>query len=291
MTNYQQRFDSLLTYIEEHLDLQLTVEHLSEIACFSPFHFHRLFSSYLGKPLKLYIQERRLYRAAYQLSFRQQLTISEIAYQCAFNNSESFSRAFKKAYLQSPREYRKAPKIKPWLDKKLTEYIQGPNNMNHKERSLSDVTITEFESKQVATLRHHGCPSGIMNTVQQFITWRKNHHLPPSKSATYNVIYSDPTQTAPDEFIFDICTPFNGDLAENEQGVFLQTISGGTYAQCLHIGSDKLLEQSFNWLYGQWLPQSGKSLRDRPTIIQRLKMFPDVPEHQSELMIYLPIEG
>ena len=42
---YQQRIGLVLRHIEQHLDDRPNLEELARIACFSPYHFHRIFSS------------------------------------------------------------------------------------------------------------------------------------------------------------------------------------------------------------------------------------------------------
>jgi transcriptional regulator, AraC family len=67
--NYQRRFTRVFDYIDKHLDEPLLLERLSEVAHFSPFHFHRQFSAYCGLPPGRYIQLMRLKRASYRLAF------------------------------------------------------------------------------------------------------------------------------------------------------------------------------------------------------------------------------
>jgi AraC family transcriptional regulator len=66
---YEQRFERVFIYIEEHLDEPLSVEKLSGVAHFSMFHFHRQFSQYVGLGVAAYVRLLRLRRASYQLVF------------------------------------------------------------------------------------------------------------------------------------------------------------------------------------------------------------------------------
>ena len=45
-----------------------------------------------------------------------------------------------------------------------------------------------------------------------------------------------------------------------------------------------------NFLYSVWLPQSGEEPRDFPLFLQRVRMFPDVPEHEAITDVFLPIK-
>lgn len=62
--NYQNQIDKVVEYIGKHLDEKLTLAQLSDIACFSKYHFHRLFTAYTGLSLQQYIRWLRLKRAA-----------------------------------------------------------------------------------------------------------------------------------------------------------------------------------------------------------------------------------
>ncbi|BAN98306.1 araC family transcriptional regulator [Plautia stali symbiont] len=66
---YLKRFDKVFDYIERHLDEGLLLEQLSEVAHFSPYHFHRQFNACCGMPPGRYIQLMRLKRASYRLAF------------------------------------------------------------------------------------------------------------------------------------------------------------------------------------------------------------------------------
>ena len=106
---YVGRFQRVCLYIENHLDEPLTLEALSAIAYSSPYHFHRQFSAYTGVPLYRYIQWLRLRRACWRLAFNPQDKIIDIAFDAGFQNSESFSRAFRTAFDQSPTQFRQRP--------------------------------------------------------------------------------------------------------------------------------------------------------------------------------------
>ena len=65
--NYQHQLSKVIEFIGKHLDDELTLAQLSNIACFSKYHFHRLFTAYTGLSLQQYIRWLRLKRAAHQL--------------------------------------------------------------------------------------------------------------------------------------------------------------------------------------------------------------------------------
>ena len=70
-----------LDYIETHMDEDLKIEALAELAALSPFYYQRLFSRLVKKPVREYIRLRRLARASTMLRERG-ARILDIALDC-----------------------------------------------------------------------------------------------------------------------------------------------------------------------------------------------------------------
>jgi AraC family transcriptional regulator len=151
------------------------------------------------------------------------------------------------------------------------------------------VEIVTFPETNVGVLEHRGDPRRIGDTIRAFIAWRRENHLPPRTSATYNLLYNDPDTTPPEEFRLDLCAAVKGDVAPNAPGVVARTIPGGRCARLRHVGSDDGFAATLDWLYKEWLPASGEEPRDFPLFLQRVKMFPDVPEREAVTDVFLPL--
>lgn len=102
--------EDTLRYINENLSSDLTLEHLSEMASFSPIYFHKLFKASTGRTLHEYIVDRRLQKAM-ELLGTTDMTLTQIAYECGFSSQSYFSAAFKKKMKITPREYTKALRL------------------------------------------------------------------------------------------------------------------------------------------------------------------------------------
>ncbi|RDS79115.1 helix-turn-helix domain-containing protein [Dyella monticola] len=277
---YLLRFQKVLAYIDEHLSEELTVARLSDVASFSKHHFLRQFSELFGIGVYKYVQLCRLKRAAYQLAFRADQTVTDIALDSGYDNSESFSRAFKKGAGQAPRDFRKQPQWEPWheayqpLTTLRARYMQT-------DPSLHDVHVVDFPHTNIAVLEHRGHPNLIGDSIRTFIAWRKQHHLHPSRHATFNIFYDDDR--------IDLCVAVDDDFSSDESGILSKTLPAGRCARLRHIGSDDHLLQSISYLYSQWLPQSGEEPRDFPLFVQRVRFYPDVSEHETVVDIFLPL--
>lgn len=100
---YRKRLNRVIDYIKEHLAEPLPIDKLARLAHFSPFHFHRIFRSFVGEPLHACVIRLRLERATQHILYGPAATLTEIALVSGFASSSDFSRAFKQAYGFSPR--------------------------------------------------------------------------------------------------------------------------------------------------------------------------------------------
>src|SRR5450631_1318194 len=103
---YAARMNRVVDHIQKHLGHELDLEQLAAIACFSPFHFHRLFRTWMGETLQSFVHRLRLDRAAAELVFDLPKSITAIALDCGFSGSSAFARAFKEAFGVSATEWR-----------------------------------------------------------------------------------------------------------------------------------------------------------------------------------------
>lgn len=110
------RISEAKALIEDQLNNpELTVEALAKAMGVSSRYLRGLF--YGVEKISHYILRRRLEESANQLAnaLHQNVSITAIAFQCGFNSTAHFSRAFRKKYLMTPREYRRSH-----LDKALS---------------------------------------------------------------------------------------------------------------------------------------------------------------------------
>ena len=95
-----------VSYIENHFDESISVAKLAELSYYSERHFMRIFkNTYDCSPIE-YIINLRINRACALLKGLN-LTISETAEKCGFDDVNYFSRLFKKKIGVSPSEFRK----------------------------------------------------------------------------------------------------------------------------------------------------------------------------------------
>lgn len=282
--NYAKRFERVLDYIESNLGESLNTEHLSQVANFSKFHFHRQFAEYVGTSVGRYVQLLRLRQASYQLAFSLQNKVIDIALEAGFENPESFTRAFRNTFGQSPSEFRRRPDWASWHERYRFRIPE--------RKQTVQVEIVDFKSICIAVMEHRGPTERVNESVGQFIAWRKESGLSPKESSrSFGIAYDNPDTTEPAEFRFDICGEVTDEIPLNPQGVITKSIPGGRCARVRHNGSHARIGESIYPLYRNWLPESGEELRDFPLYFHYLNLMPETPEHELVTDIYLPLKS
>lgn len=97
--------ETVIEYIEEHLNRKLDLETVAEAAHYSKYHLHRVFRDTVGMTIHDYVQRRQMTEAAKLLVFSNK-PIIEIAFLCGYESQQAFSSAFKSMYKAPPAEYR-----------------------------------------------------------------------------------------------------------------------------------------------------------------------------------------
>src|SRR5690606_24148934 len=104
--SYASRLMRVSAYIHDHLDHELDLTSLAEIACLSAYHWHRIYHAHFGETVAATVKRLRLQRAAADLAHTD-MPIRRIALRARYDSQASFTRAFKSAYGMPPATYRK----------------------------------------------------------------------------------------------------------------------------------------------------------------------------------------
>lgn len=102
----------IVSYIEEHLEEDLSLDRIAEALNYSKFYIARTFAEETGGTVYRYIQGRRLTLAAERLVYTRE-PIIEIAYEAHYNSQQAFTLAFGRLYQCTPQTYRKKGVFEP----------------------------------------------------------------------------------------------------------------------------------------------------------------------------------
>ena len=97
--------EKLLTYLEEHIDEELSLDTLAEKFYASKYHIAHIFKDSLGISIHQYIMKKRLSLCKEALLSNDSIT--QVYSSFGFGDYSSFYRAFKKEYGVSPKDYKK----------------------------------------------------------------------------------------------------------------------------------------------------------------------------------------
>ncbi len=97
---YDPKIRRVLSYINENLGGELSVEQLAEQVYLSKYHFMRLFKAQTGSSVHAYVRQKRLLHAARLI--REGMPVSKAAAESGFGDYSAFHRAFRESFGISP---------------------------------------------------------------------------------------------------------------------------------------------------------------------------------------------
>ena len=92
-------------FVQENFDKRITLAEASDLVSMSQVSFNRFMKKRTGKTFVDYVNDVRIGHAAIRL-IEKDISISEIAFNCGFNNIANFNRVFKKSKSCTPSQYR-----------------------------------------------------------------------------------------------------------------------------------------------------------------------------------------
>jgi AraC-like DNA-binding protein len=100
-----------VTYMEKNYQRDLTVEEIADVCKLNRSYFSKLFKESVGCPPQEFLIRMRLSKAT-ELMKTSPASIGDISSVCGYPNQLHFSRAFKKRYGMSPREWRTQNRVR-----------------------------------------------------------------------------------------------------------------------------------------------------------------------------------
>lgn len=296
---YIRRIHKVQDYIEHHIGHSLSIEELSNVAGFSKYHFSRIFQGILHEPLAHYVNRIRMEKTLFLLAHRTDKNMTDIAYELGFSDSAVFSRAFKKYYGVSPREYRKE-----YSKNCKDSFVLNEYNKNTAKKEWAgnpfpvkgQITIENLNEKQVAYVRHIGTYETLgkeyENLMQTLFTHaKKQHFLVDGQNWILAMYHDNPEFGEESQFRTSICLTVPDDIGIQEDGILgMMKLEGGLYA----VGHFKIQQEQYgdawNYMYQEWITGSGYVPRNYdPFEVYRNDANTD-ESHIHEVDIYVPIE-
>ncbi len=290
VNDHKQRILRVLVHVQQHLDEPLSLEALAEVACYSPFHFHRVFRGMIGESVKEHVRRLRLERAALRLKFSDE-PIIRLAFDAGFETHESFTRAFTAAFEQTPSAFRKRHRAVAFPPVPSGVHyepgaVTGDFSFQPSEESIMNVWIATLPPARLAFVQHIGPYDGVGEAWGKLMAWAGPKGLLGPRMRFFGLCYSDPEVTPPDKVQYQACLEV-GPHVKPEGDVGVQDFSGGEFAAVTHKGPYRTLGEAYALICGQWLPTSGRALGPPPSVERYLNDPRSTPEKQLLTEVYM----
>ena len=293
-TDYVARVNRAIDYVTTHLDEPLRLEEVSRAACFSPYHFHRIFRALIGETLADFVKRVRLERSVYLLSHREGAKLTDVALACGFASSSDFSRSFRSHFGVPPRDFDIAS-FRRSRREALEATLAPPTGLHRLECLPSGenpdafaVTLRRLAARRVAYIRvQRPYESGhVPQAAARLLAWAEARGFADGQWLGYQ--WEDPEIVPLDKCRYDIgvevpaSTRGDGEVSVTDFPAF-------QIAEVEIAGPVDLELRALDWLFRTWLPTSGYAPAHQPMFEAfNGRPFAHGMEH-FELRIQLPI--
>lgn len=290
-SEYISRINRTLDYIESNLGKPLTLEELASAANFSKFHFNRIFHSIAGETPFQFIMRVRMEKAAALILLNKKESLSEIAHKCGFSEIAVFSRNFRSHFGISATQYRSTKSYnskKSQTDSNSNQADESPAPYFCRELNTikwrttmklnKSVEVKELPKMTLAYIRHIGPYKGDDKLFEgiwnRLFAWAGPRGLIGGKDFKSLVIYhDDPNVTIEDKLRMSVCitvppeTKVGGEIGKME-------LEAARYVIARFELTAQQFQEAWDWLYGQWFPESGYQPDEKPCF----EMYPEEPK-------------
>lgn len=283
--NYYSSMQQVLNYIEDNIAEEISLDNLAALMHLSRFHFHRIFQAMVGTPLMEYVRLRRLTLAGQQLRLTDR-RIVDIAFEYQFNSHETFSRAFKKAFGFSPNEYRGLEMAVPLKGKVVLpapDTQTGGFTLEPKIVTKDAFTVVGLEC--ITTQEDNNTNFTIPKLWSNFVP-RMSEIKNRANNATLGLCVSEGLDVEHFSYISGVEVTAVGQLP---QGMIARSVPDSRYLVFTHKGSADKLGETYDFIYGKYIPAAGHEIRSMVDFeLYDERFHPD--REESEIDIYIPIK-
>lgn len=267
--DYVDRVNRAVDYVTRNLDQPLRLEEVARAACFSSYHFHRIFRALMGETLASFVKRVRLERSVYLLSHRNGASLTEIALACGFSSSSDFSRSFRDQYKVPPSRFdverfrlsgRKAMQVSMTAPGELHRLKRLPAGKNPDGFT---VNLRNLPARRVAYIRVHRPyeRDNASQAVTRLLAWAEARGLADGQWLGYQ--WEDPEVVPLDKCRYDVGVEVPRDTRPAGE------VSINTFPPCLVAevdikGTIEVELRALHWLYLTWLPSSGYAPAHHP---------------------------
>ncbi|MFO7896165.1 MAG: helix-turn-helix domain-containing protein [Candidatus Cloacimonadales bacterium] len=251
MPDYERILNSSINFVEKRLTVAVSCEQIADNAGFSLYHFMRVFQAFTGYTLKEYLRERRLSEAAKEL-LEGEMQVKLLAGKYGFKSAESFIRAFKKQFGETPLEYKKKNQLMnytPKLELQIWLKKSGGKRVNYKVKEMDEMKVWCLAGRV-----KHGDDSIKKMWKQLFQILSENEIKAENylSICPYDERFVEAAPEAEDEFNYMV-----GLRADSSQklpaGLQSYSIKPATYAVFQHQPAQQSLADTYRYISCEWI--------------------------------------
>ncbi|MEM7425131.1 MAG: GyrI-like domain-containing protein [Pseudomonadota bacterium] len=258
------RVNRVSNFAYENVTRPIDLDSLADVACWSKFHFSRVFADHLRESPLRFLWRLRLERAARSLVHLPEDSVTDVALNSGFSSSQTFSKTFRQRFNMSPRAFRSGALEEPDLPRAMSEFktaLCWPEVYTPLlTRAHVPVRIEERPDYRVAYIRqigpYFGAYCGIQDTFGRLEAWARARGIWDAETAAVGVCPDHSAITPPERCRYDAGIIVSEEMREDEV-VSIQTVRAGLYAVFPIACEDVKLDNVWEWFTSVWLPASG----------------------------------
>lgn len=261
--DYVERVNRAVDHVMVNLSEKLTLEAVARAACFSPFHFHRVFKARMGETLGEFVKRQRLERALQRMASRPRRPLTDIALDCGFASSSDFSRCFRQHYGVAPSAFDVASHRQSKREAlENTGVLPKPPAGGNSDGFI--VTLRDLPPRTVAYRRvldpWHSFDA-VVKAYRELMVWAETRGVADRQWLGY--MWEDPEIADSRNCRYDAAVEVDDVCPNGLIGRF--DFPAMRVAEVRIAGGLELEARACDWLFETWLPRSGYMPDDQPS--------------------------
>lgn len=286
---YERPMRRVLEHVYDHLDEPLNLAVLSDIACLSPHHWHRLYHAMAGETMAQTVKRLRLHRAAAQLAAGARPS-RRLCTAAGFANAQAFTRAFKAVYGLAPDHYRDGGEHRRFEVGTRASETGGYTMDLGKAFEVAEVVLCAAQGLGV---EHRGAYLSIGRAFDQLFARLAVLGLGRPGMRMLALFHDDPSSVKAAD-LRSTAVVLGSAPAPTGSGLDAVEIHAGSFVRLAHTGPYASMPAAYRWLFGHWLPTSGRQLGSGPVIEEYLNSPRQTAPRDLRTYLQvplLPVEG
>lgn len=289
--NWIENMSKAISYIEENLKNDISIEDIASQSFISSFYFQKGFSMLCGFTVGEYVRRRKLTLAGIELNSTD-IKIIDIAIKYGYDSPDSFAKAFSRFHGVIPSAVRKGgANLKSFAPLKIKFSLEGGTVMQYKIEEKPAFTIIGVSRKFTT--------ENSMTGIPQFWTEHYQNGGAQYVCGMYGICYDEDstysTDTVDEEYFQYFIADNYDPQKEIPEGYVVETIPAQTWAVFPCKGAMPTALQEVNTkIFSEWLPNcndyefSGQHTVEMYTDISKYEGGNQSSEYYSE--IWLPVK-